>query len=37
MRKVFKKRNQWKNKFFKQCPNGGTCMNPICMFGCIEK
>lgn len=36
MKKVRKQRNAFKAKFFKRCPIGGVCMNPLCMFGCIE-
>lgn len=36
MKKVIKRRNAWKSKLFKQCPSGGICMNPLCMFGCVE-
>lgn len=36
MRKIRKKRETFKAKFFKQCPSGGICMNPMCMFGCID-
>lgn len=25
-----------KSHFFKKCPNGGYCFNPICMFGCVD-
>jgi len=26
-----------KTNFLRTCPNtGGCCMNPLCMFGCIE-
>lgn len=28
------KRN--KETFIKKCPNGGYCINPLCMFGCID-
>lgn len=25
-------------KFMRKCPTaGGTCLNPMCMFGCIER
>jgi len=23
-------------KFLKSCPNGGICINPLCMFGCVD-
>lgn len=23
-------------KIIKSCPNGGFCMNPLCMFGCVD-
>ncbi len=37
MRKIFKKRNSWKSKLMKPCPRGGGyCLNPLCMFGCID-
>lgn len=31
------KRRKRQQKFFKRCPNGGVCANPLCMMGCIDK
>ena len=36
MKKVLRKRELFARKFIKKCPNGGYCINPICMFGCID-
>lgn len=32
------RRNRLSKKFMKKCPvTSGTCLNPMCMFGCIER
>lgn len=36
MKKALKQRKIWVTKFIKKCPNGGYCLNPMCMFGCID-
>ncbi len=33
---VLLKRGDGKNHFFKRCPLGGICLNPMCIFGCVE-
>lgn len=32
----YKRKQTQRAKFFKQCPRGGVCMNPLCMFGCVD-
>lgn len=34
--KLKNRRKLLKQKFFKKCPNGGYCINPICAFGCVD-
>lgn len=33
-----KKKNKNKRAFLSKCPvSGGACLNPLCVFGCIER
>lgn len=35
--RILKKIKKIKTQFLKKCPNGGYCINPICMFGCVDE
>jgi hypothetical protein len=35
--RIIKKVKQIETQFFKKCPNGGYCINPFCMLGCVDE
>lgn len=38
MRTKLQRRRKKLQKFMRKCPvTQGTCLNPMCMFGCIER